>query len=114
MARNLREISAPLLSPGPNALERWLREPFGGAWPFPLPCKGRKVAKPPAEVLKPSQGWRPGPGCPDCRRYVVFVIRGVTQLARRLATWDNPARNWMLRATHSSAEGRFPFEKRRP
>ena len=42
-AKNLREISAPSLSPEPNAVERWPSEPFEGAWPFPLPSKGRKV-----------------------------------------------------------------------
>ena len=43
----------------------------------------------------------------------MLVIRGVTQLARRLQNVDNPSRTWLLRATHSSDESRFPFEKRR-
>ena len=68
---------------------------------------------PPAKGLKPSQGWRSNPCCPDSRRHAVFVIRGVTQLACRLTTLDNPSRNWTLRATHSSDEGRFPFAERR-
>ena len=113
VAKNLREILAPLLSSEPNAVERRLRQPFEGVWPFPLSCKECKVTKPPAKGPKPSQGWRPNPGCPVCRRHVVFVIRGVTLLACRLSTLGNPSRNWMLRATHSSDEGRFPFEKRR-
>ena len=41
-----------------------------------------------------------------------LVIRGVTQLARRLKTSDNPSRNWMLRATRSSDETRFLFDER--
>ena len=44
---------------------------------------------------------------------MVLVIRGVTQLARRLKTLGNPSRNWMLRATRSSGETRFPFDKKR-
>ena len=69
-----------------------------------------------ALVRRPSgkvQGWRPNPGCADSRRHVVLVIRGVTQMASRLKTSDNPSRNWMLRATHNSDETRFPFDERR-
>ena len=42
------------------------------------------------------------------------MIRGVTQLARRLKTYSSPSRGWMLRATHSSDETRFPPDKKRP
>ena len=59
-----------------------------------------------------AQDWRPNEGCPERRRNVLLVIRGVTQLACRLGTLGNPSRNWMIRATHSSDETRFPSEKR--
>ena len=35
------------------------------------------------------------------------------QLACRLQNVDNPSCTWVLRATHSSDESRFPFDKRR-
>ena len=59
-----------------------------------------------------AQDWRPNEGCPECRRHVVLAIRGGAQLAFRLGTLDNPPCNWMIRATRSSGETRFPFEKR--
>ena len=71
------------------------------------------MAIPLVKGSEPVQAWRSTPGCPDCRRHVVFVIRGATQLACRLKTLGNQSRNWTLRATRSSDEGRFPFGKRR-
>ena len=52
-----------------------------------------RMAKPLAKGVKPAQGWRPTPGCPNCSRHVVFVVRGVTQLARRLKTLDISSRS---------------------
>ena len=114
VANKLREQLAPLLSNEPDAVKRPLQPPFERDWPFPCSCKGRRVVKPPVKDSGPVQNWRSAPGCPACRRHVVLVIRGVTQLARRLKISDNPSRNWMSRATHSSDEGRFPFAKRWP
>ena len=113
VANKLRENLAPLPPSKPGAADCWLRDPFVGDWPFPLSCKGCKAAKPLVEGANSAQGWRATPGCPDCRRHVVLVIRGVTQLACRLKTLDNPSCNSMVRATHRSDETRFPFEKRR-
>ena len=110
-AQKLRELLAPFSPNEPDAVERWLQQPFVGDWPFPLSCKGRKVVKPPAKDSVPVQNWRPAPVCPASRRHVVLVIRGVAQLARRLEISGNPSRNWMLRATHSSDERCFPFAK---
>ena len=89
VATKLRETLAPLLPSKPNAADCWLRDPFVGNWPFPLSCKGCKALKPLGKGAKSAQGWYTSPGRPDCRRGVVLVIRGVTQLARRLNTLDN-------------------------
>ena len=94
-------------------MDCWSRDPIAGDWPFPLSCKGCNGSKSLGRSAKAAQGWRPNPGCRDCRRHVVLVIRGVTQLACRLKTLGNPSRNWTLRATRSSDETRFPFDKRR-
>ena len=48
-AEQLCEQLAPLLSNKPDAVERWLKQPFVGDWPFPLSCKGRDLVKPPAK-----------------------------------------------------------------
>ena len=113
VAKQLCEQLAPLSSGGPKAVDRWLKQLFVGDWPCPLSCKGREGVSPPGRESKPAQQWCSAPGCPACRRHVVSVIRGVTQLARRLKLSDNPSCDWALRATRSSDESRPPFEKRR-
>ena len=100
---------APLLPSGPNAVGRWLGEPFEGTWPLLLSSRGCKTMESVGKKAAKAQERRPNEGCPKCRRHVVLVIRGATQLARRLGTLGNPSCNWMIRATHSSGETRFPF-----
>ena len=59
------------------------------------------------------QGWRPDAGYPDCRKHVLLVIRGATQLARRLQNAADSSCAWLMRATRSSGDSRLPYEKRR-
>ena len=113
LGTKLYEQLVPSLSNDDAAIEQWLAEPFQGTWPFPLSCKGRKVSEPVAESEKPVQSRRPTPGCPACRRRVLMVICGVTQLARRLQVLDDSDCKWLLRATHNSDEVRYPSDKRR-
>ena len=73
----------PLLPTDNSAVGQWMAKPFGRVVPFPLSRNGRNVYKAVPESTKPVQPWRPTPGCPNCRRHVLLVIRGVTQLALR-------------------------------
>ena len=75
--------------------------------------KGCKVSKPGAESGKSVQSWLPTPGRPACRRHVLMVIRGVSQLARRLQVLGDGQCKWMLRTTRNSDEVRYPSDKRR-
>ena len=111
LATSLCTTLVPILPDVPDAVDEWLNTPWTGSWPFELSCKGCKV-KPGREGDPHVQGWCTQAGCYECRRHIVLVIRGVTQLACRLKNVDDPACTWMLRATHSSDESRFPFEKR--
>ena len=54
-AKKMCEQLAPLLTEEADAVERWLQQPFVGERPFPLSCKGRKVAKPPVQGMEPVQ-----------------------------------------------------------
>ena len=92
-ARKLRDTMAPLLPSGPNAVDRRLSEPFEGNWPLPLSCRGCKPTVSAGKETATAQDWRPDAGCPERRRHVQLVIRGVTRLACRLGTLDNPSRN---------------------
>ena len=111
-ARKLRDILAPLLPSGPNAVERWLDEPFEVKWPPPLSRCGCKSNVSVGHETAATQSWCPNEGFPQCRRHIVLVSRGVTQLACRLRTLGDSSRYWMISATHSSDETRSPFEKR--
>ena len=68
------------------------------------------MSKTVAKSEKPVQSWRPAPGCPASRRHVLVVLRGVSQLARRLQVDDSEFK-WMLRATHNSDDVRYPSDK---
>ena len=86
--------------------------PWSGEWPFELSrqvCKVRSGH----ENQRKAEGRRSDAGRIECRRHVVLVIRGATRLACCLQNVDNPSCTWVLRATHSSDESRFPCEKRR-
>ena len=113
VAKKMCEQLAPPLTEEPDAVKRWSQRPFLGERPFLLPCKGGEVARPPAKGAKPVEYWRSAPGCSDCQRRVMLVIRGATQLACRLKRRGDPERTWVLRATHSPGEGRFPFAQPR-
>ena len=112
LALKLCKTLVPLLPDVPDAVDMWMDTPWQGDWPFDISCKGCRC-KPGKEGHEQAHGWCTSAGCLDCRRHVVLVIRGVTQLACRLQNVDNPSCTWLLRATHSSDESRFPFEKRR-
>ena len=108
----MRNTLVPLLPKAPDPANWWVNAPWTGEWPFALSRKGCKE-KPGNEKKGRAQGWRENAGCIECRRHVVLVIRGATQLACRLKNVGNPSRTWLLRATRSSDESRFPFAKRR-
>ena len=108
LASRLRKTLAPMLPDVPDAVDLWVDTPWAGEWPFELSRRGCKV-KPGREEKEQVQGWRSDAGRIQRRRHVVLVIRGVTQLACRLQNVDNSACAWLLRATHSSDESRFPF-----
>ena len=53
IAKKMCEQLAPWLTEEVDAVEQWLQQSYVGEWYFPLSCIGRRVAKPPAQNMKP-------------------------------------------------------------
>ena len=80
VAKDMCDTFVRLLPGCPDPVKQWLQTQFEGTWPFLLSRKGCAI-KPGKEEAVQVQGWCSNAGCPDCRRHVVLVIRGATQLA---------------------------------
>ena len=84
--------------------ENWFQSPQTDVWPLELPCKGlisRKVENCPKCVSKEIC---PPPGRTACRRRVLWILRGITQLARRLEVLNGDVCVRLLRATRKLRE----------
>ena len=95
------------------AVEDWLLCPPGGSRPFELSRKGIIVcARPDCEKCPNRKDVCPRPVCVDCKRRVLKIVRGVTQLACRFVVWSDSECMWLIRATRNSDEVRNPRPKR--
>ena len=90
-----RHELASALSHGYRCAQDWILTQYVGKWPFPITCDGR---------MRDCAA----PGCPKCKRSVVVITRGITQLARRLLGADAPELAWLLRARHGADNSRAP------
>ena len=112
VAEDMGDALVRLVPGAPDPGKQWLQTQFEGTWPPPLSRKGCAI-KPGKEKAVQAQGRCSNAGCFYCRRHVVLVIRGATQLARRLQNVADPSRTRLLRAARSPDDSRLPFEKRR-
>ena len=74
-------VSAP--EPEDTSAQDRMLTPFVGELPFPITCNGR-----PRSCA--------APGCTDCKRRSVMIVRSITQPARRQLDLDNPGLVLML------------------
>ena len=102
-------------APGKSGLseEDWSQCVQVGPWAFELSCKGIFArARSDCEKCPGRKDVRPRPGCADCMRRMLKIVRGITQLARRFEVWGDPECMWLIRASHYSHEIRHPWLRR--
>ena len=104
----LRAALVGALRSSANSTEVWLKSPQRARRPFDLSCKDLMSRIVKDRTLRASKEKCPPPGCADCKRPVMLVIRAATQLACRLEVMNDDASMWLLRATRNSDEVRNP------
>ena len=95
----LRRELATALSHEDGCAQDWMLTYSVGEWPFPITCEGR-------------MRYCAASGRPKCKRRVVMIVRGITQLARRLLGAGAPDVVWLLRACRGADISRAPHSVR--